>query len=561
MRYSIGALFCLFSVLGISKQPVTIHIDASQQQGPLAPLWAYFGYDEPNYTYMPNGRKLISELAALSYTPVHIRTHFLLASGDGTARLKWGSTNAYAEDSFGRPIYNWAIVDKIIDTYLQAGAIPFIEIGFMPRALSSHPYPYEPNWQPGNKFNDYFLGWTYPPNDYRKWSDLIYEWVKHCVQKYGRSKVETWNWEVWNEPDIGYWHGTPEEYDTLYDYTADAVKRALPTAHVGGPASTGPSNPKAAEFLKQFLQHCSNGKNHVNGLPGAPLDFITFHAKGRPQFLKDHVQMGLAKELQDATTGFRIVRSFPKFQNLPVVLSEADPEGCAACSAKYYPANAYRNDTLYASYEAVFWKTLIDISHRERANLEGFLTWAFEFENQPYFEGFRTLATNGIDKPVLNMFRMAGLMRGDTVSVRSEGALPAETILNEGVTAKPDVDALATRTNHTLSVLIWNYKDDQTSESPADIDLRLSGLPVNAKRLLLTHYRIDQSHSNAYTAWREMGSPQNPTSSQYERLERAGQLQQLGSPRWISGNSGIVEIRFTLPLHGLSLVQLNWDKN
>ena len=70
-----------------------------------------------------------------------------------------------------------------------------------------------------------------PPTDYKKWSELIYHWVRHSVEKYGENAVEGWDWEVWNEPDIGYWNGTPEEYDKLYDYTAASVKRALQRPH------------------------------------------------------------------------------------------------------------------------------------------------------------------------------------------------------------------------------------------------------------------------------------------------------------------------------------------
>ena len=80
---------------------------------------------------------------------------------------------------------------------------------------------------------------------------------------HGSREVESWYWEVWNEPDIAYWHGTPEEYDKLYDYTSEAVKGALPAARVGGPASTGPSNAKAAAFLKQFLDTL-RGEEHAS---------------------------------------------------------------------------------------------------------------------------------------------------------------------------------------------------------------------------------------------------------------------------------------------------------
>jgi xylan 1,4-beta-xylosidase len=551
-------LLVLLGALAFAQQPVTIRVEATQNRGPFQPVWSYFGYDEPNYTYAKNGRKLIHELAALSYTPVHIRTHFMLATGDGTPAFKWGSTNAYTEDSSGKPVYNWTIIDKIIGTYVDAGATPFVEIGFMPQALSSHPDPYTPVWKPGDKFNNYYVGWSYPPKDYNKWGELVYQWVNHSVQKYGRSAVESWNWEVWNEPNIGYWHGTPEEYDKLYDYTASAVKRALPTARVGGPASTGPANPKAAAFLKQFLEHCSSGKNYVTGKTGSPLDFISYHVKGRPTVVDGHVVMGLSQEMKDAEDGFEIVRSFPKFQNLPIILSEADPEGCAACSARVYPPNAYRNGTLYPSYEAVAMKTILALAGRSHANLQGMLTWAFEFEDQPYFDGFRTLATNGIDKPVLNVFRMAGLMRGDLLKVESSGATPSESILNNGVRQAADVDAIASRGERKISVLVWNYRDEDVSGPAANLALNISGIPGDVKRVLVTHYRIDQNHSNAYTVWKQMGSPQTPTQDQYRELENAGQLQLLESPRWMNTAKGSLDLDFALPSQALSLVELSW---
>jgi len=379
---------------------------------------------------------------------------------------------------------------------------------------------------------------------------LIYQWVKHCVEKYGKDAVESWDWEVWNEPDIGYWHGTPEEYDKLYDYTAAAVKRALPSARVGGPASTGPDNARAAAFLSQFLEHCSS--------VGAPLDFISFHAKGRPKVVDGRVQMGISQELKDTAKGFEIVRSFLKFRNLPIVLSEADPEGCAACSARVYPQNSYRNGTLYSSYEAAALKALIQLAGRDGMNLKGILTWAFEFEDQPYFDGFRTLATNGVDKPVLNLFRMAGLMTGDVVKADSDGAAAMASMINNGVKEGRDIDVLATRSGHKIDVMIWNYSDDDVSGPGADVALKISGLPAGTKRLLLRHYRIDENHSNAYKVWKQMGSPQNPAPDQYQKLESSGQLQLLDSPRWVDSQAGAAALNFSLPVQGVSLLELSW---
>jgi xylan 1,4-beta-xylosidase len=541
-----------------AQNVVTIHVAAAERIGPFKPISGYFGYDEPNYTYTKNGRKLLGELAALSGAPVYIRTHFMLATGDGTPGLKWGSTNAYTEDASGRAAYDWAITERIFDAYLRAGAKPFVEIGFMPQALSSKPEPYHSAWIPGAPNLDYFAGWSYPPKDYDRWGQLVYRWVKHSVEKYGRSQVESWYWEVWNEPDISYWQGTPEEYDKLYDYAAAAVKRALPSAKVGGPASTGPSGAKAAAFLRQFLEHCDHGGNYVTAGTGAPLDFVTYHAKGRPVVVDGHVRMGIAKNAADVDEGYAIVHSFPKFADLPIVLSESDPEGCAACSARVYPQNAYRNGALYASYTAAMMKNVFELADWRHANIEGMLTWAFEFEDQPYFDGFRTLATNGIDKPVLNLFRMAGLMRGDRVNVESSGRVPLDRMLVEGARDDPDIDALAVRSDRALSVLTWNYHDDDVSAADADVRLDIRGIPSAVERVLAREYRIDETHSNAWTAWKAMGSPQHPTPQQYSILEAAGQLQAADSPKWVDARGSAIRLEFSLPRQGVSLMELSW---
>src|SRR5260370_18769756 len=235
----------LVPVLALAQLPVTIRDNTTEIVAHFKPIYSYFGYDEPNYSYVKNGRKLVGELADLSGSPVYIRTHFMVASGDGTPGLKWGSTNAYTEDASGRPVYDWTITDRIFDTYLQAGAKPFVEIGFMPQALSSKPSPYRPTWIPGAPNRDYSIGWSYPPKDYSKWGELVYRWVEHSVKKYGKEQVQSWYWEDWNEPDISYWHGTPEEYDKLYDYAAEAGKQAPPSRKDGAPRRTGPHCPQA----------------------------------------------------------------------------------------------------------------------------------------------------------------------------------------------------------------------------------------------------------------------------------------------------------------------------
>jgi xylan 1,4-beta-xylosidase len=542
----------------LAQEPVTIRVDANSKVGPLKPIWAYVGYDEPNYTYMKHGQKLVAELAKMNPAPVYFRAHSLLVTGDGKPALKWGSTNAYTEDAAGKPVYDWKIVDQIFDTYIKVGAKPLVEIGFMPEALSVKPQPYRHYWEPGKPYAEIYTGWAYPPKDYAKWAELVRQWVLHSVERYGKEEVSAWYWELWNEPDITYWKGTPEEYNKLYDYTADAIKRALPQARVGGPATTGPSAQRAGAFLRQFLEHCERGKNNVTGQTGAPLDFITYHAKGNPRVVEGHVQMGLMKNLADIDNGLKIVADFPKFKALPIILTESDPEGCAACSARVYPHNTYRNGAMYPVYTAAHINNAFKLADRYQANLEGLMTWAFEFEDQPWFDGFRSLATNGVDKPVLNVFRMAGMMSGDRVKVESSGAVGLDAILKEGVKGKPDIDALAARAEREVSVMAWNYHDNDAPAPDSYVRLTISGIPAAAQRVLVKHYRIDRDHGNAYTVWKEMGSPQNPTPEQYARLEAAGQLQLLTSPEWIGGKDGKVELSFALPRQAVSLIQVSW---
>ena len=560
MRFSIQycsavLLLLITCAAGQESTPaVTVHVNISHAQRPFRPIWDFFGYDEPNYTYAPNGKKLLSEIATLSPASAYIRVHNLLTSGDGSASLKWGSTNAYTEDASGNPIYNWQIVDQIFDTFHQAGVKPLVEIGFMPEALSIHPQPYRHNFPNGS----IYTGWAYPPKDYQKWAELVFQLTKHLRQRYGDAEVKTWRWEVWNEPDIEYWKGTPEEYFKLYDYSTDAVRRAFPEATIGGPDTTGPARPKAADFLKQFLEHCNAGRNYATGQTGAPLDFISFHPKGSPTWQSDHVQMGIAAQLNAIDQGFKIVSSFPKWRDTSVILGESDPEGCAACSAEKNPQNSYRNGPLYASYTAEAIDRTLELAARDHVNLAGIVTWAFEFENQPYFAGYRELASNGVDKPVLNSFRMLGLLAGDQVEASSSAALDIHQLLQEGVRQNPDVNVVATRSENATEVLLWNYHDDDLTAPPALVNVQISGFPATVERAMLEHFRIDSAHSNAFAAWKAMGSPQSPTADQYKDLEAAGQLQLLTSPVWVNIKDGSVQLQIELPRQGLSLLRIGW---
>jgi xylan 1,4-beta-xylosidase len=554
-RILLAALFPFTtSAQTVANAPtVTIRVHAAQPTGPYTPISNYFGADEPNYTYADNGRKLLGELAQLSPVPVYFRTHNLLTTGDGEASLKWGSTNVYTERPDGTPVYDFTITDRIFDTLVAEHIRPLVEIGFMPEALSTHPEPYRHNFPHG----DIFTGWAYPPKDEAKWSKLIEVYAAHLRDRYG-AQVHDWLWEVWNEPDIPYWHGTWDQYDRLYDLSSAAIRKALPEAKIGGPEATGISD-HSEPFLRQFLDHCASGKNAATGGTGAPLDFISYHPKGNPKFADGHATMSIAAQLRAAQRGMKIIAADPHWRNTPIILGEFDPEGCAACKG---PQNAYRNGPLYGVSVAEGIMRLYELAQRNGVKIQGAVTWAFEFEDQPAFSGFRSLATSGVDKPVLNVFRMmgrlgAGKPGANWIAVSSDGAQTLDSILSSGGGGAPDINAVATRNGDEVDVLLWNYHDADVNAPPATVSLDIDGLQGS---LVEDEYLVDRTHSNSYAAWVKMGSPAHLDKSQQIELRAAAALQMTvhNQPlHWTHGEKRTTTIALSLERQAVALIRLH----
>jgi xylan 1,4-beta-xylosidase len=211
---------------------------------------------------------------------------------------------------------------------------------------------------------------------------------------------------------------------------------------------------------------------------------------------------------------------------------------------------------MYSSYTAAVFARKHLLAARHGVNLEGALTWAFEFEDQPFFAGQRTLANNGIDLPVMNVFRMFGRMGGRRVEAKSSAEIPLDAMIQDGVRGAPDVAALASLEPKKLCVLVWHYHDDEVPGPDAAVELRLDGLPFGTGDARLTHYRIDAEHSNAFTQWVRMGSPTAPDDAQYAQLVAAGQLATLGEPTAVHVEGGAAMLNFSLPRQAVSLLVL-----
>ena len=331
----------------------------------------------------------------------------------------------------------------------------------------------------------------------------------------------------------------------------------MPTAKIGGINIAGTAGNSAQQWLHAFIKHCFNDTNYVTKKIGSPVDMILFHAKGSPKLVNGHVRMDMGRQLRDINVGFKLVASYPQLKNIPIVIGESDPEGCAACGMATDPQNAYRNGTMYSSYTAASFARKYMLADSFKVNFLGAVTWAFEFENQPWFYGFRDLATNGVDKPVLNVFRMFGMMKGNRVEANGSQMYPLKTMVDSSARgATTDIGSLAAKEKNAATIMLWNYHDDDVQQAATPVEVTIDGL--TAKTVALTHYRIDNEHSNAYEAWKKMGSPQSPTAVQIAELEKAGKLQTISKPEKMQTTNGSLMIKVMLPRQGVSLLKIDF---
>lgn len=552
------------------QQNITIQVDKSKTLGKLPHSWRYIGYDECNYTYIPEGRALLEQFGKLEPAPYYVRTHFMFNNGNCHGSYKYGSTNLYTEDENGTPHYNFEIYDRVVDTILQTGNKPFLELGFMPMDLADTAYLPATN-SPFAKFSQYKdKGWSCPPKDYDKWHALIETLARHLLEKYGADELKTWYFELWNEPDISYWCGTAAEYCKLFDYTEHALHGVLPEAYFGGPGVTDviPGN-NSHHYLETFLGHCKTGVNFCTGQPGTRLDFITYHAKGGgfPFSLFAQKQVpSVANLVRYVKAGLDTIVQFG-YQNLEVVLSEADPDGWAA--GGYYDNTnmIYRNTEFYASYTASAYHKIHQLSKEYGIPIRP-LAWAFFFPGERCFEGTRTFATQGINKAIFNLFALYGHLGDEELAFSSSGALsldkaepyaiPRENIARfVGDTASTDIGGFAAKgPNGETQIFLYSHQYDRDINENNQITLEISGYGDN-KGLLLTHYQIDPEHSNAYAEYLRQGSPEYPTSAQYQAIKAADKLACLAENQPLASVDGQITLQLELPSRSIALLVIH----
>ena len=551
---------------------VQIWVDRTKPQGTFRHAWRYIGYDECNYSYIPEGKELLEKFGQLGDAPYYIRTHFTFCTGNCHGSYKFGSTNLYHEDRDGNPVYSFEFFDKIIDAFLEAGHKPFMELGFMPMDLVDHSYlqPREGKW---NRYNQYKEeGWTCPPKDYSKWHALIKTVATHLKEKYGEEEVNSWYFELWNEPDIFYWSGTAAEYCKLFDYTEDALHGVLPKARLAGPAVTGIfEGTKSQKYFDYFLDHCRGGANFCTGAKGTRLDYITFHVKGGgfPFEIDAPKSMPSVDSLvYQVKLGLESMKKFG-YDDRELVLSEADPDGWAAGGVYDNPNMIFRNTEYYATYVASIYHKIDRLSREYGVDIKP-LAWAFFFPGERCFEGTRTFSTQGIDKPILNLFRMLGKLGSEELFFTSDGARnpayeeepcidnPVESQF-DGKNEALDVDGFAVRGGDgETQILIYSHVGDRDECGSSRIRLSVKGYGEEDVRV--AHYRIDPEHSNAYAEWLRQGSPMYPQGDVYAAIKARDGLETLQDASLVHSSDNELTLEFEMPAHAVSLVVLKNGK-
>lgn len=535
-----------------------IDVDASDSPGQLTRVWESFGYDELNWTYTPTGKRLLKTFTEFSGGGYHVRPHYMFCSGSGFGIPHWSSGNVYHEDADGRPYYDFTILDQAYDAIVDAGHHVLVELGFTPRDLVPDEASELTVVPSPTVYTAYEAGaWGYPPRDYQRWADLVEATARHCVERYGAAEVDTWLWELWNEPDIFYWRGTLHQFNELYTVTARAVRAALPTAKVGGPTVTS----GGLSFLQGFLDYTADR--------GEPLDFISYHTKGchfptrdyRPASAPPTEQLSPSstKMLYDLREFNRLIGSYPQYRHLPVYVDECDA-AVPAHFGRYDNRNyEFQNTEYYPVFQIKLMKKILDLNAAAPVRVERATSWSFYFEGERYFEGTRSFLTaGGIEKPFLNAYRMLSLLGHDQLRTSSDAAWQIDELEHtDGSSMPEEIDALASRSaDGSVAILVWRHTDDQYQRSADTSAVTVSVRNLPAGSYQLRHLRIDADHSNSYTRWQELGSPQDPTAEELTKITDRQALEELEPDRSLTVTDAAVSVQVSLPLPAVSLLLL-----
>jgi xylan 1,4-beta-xylosidase len=492
---------------------VQIRVDAAHPAGPFEHKWEIaLGSEHLSYMFKRDvnehvksagaglraGNKLAHDMLGIQY----VRAHGILMDDLGV----------YTEDAAGRPHYDWTKVDQLYDMVREDGLKPFVELSFMPAALAADPHAPKIFQYKGNSSR---------PKDYAKWRALVGALAQHLIDRYGRAEVETWPFEVWNEPDVKievtFWDGSRDEYFRLYDYAADGLKSVDPNLKVGGPVAA------FTYFQEPFLRHVTR-ENFATGANRAPLDFLDLHNYYLP------------------ASDYRPLLRRYGLPDVPVYYTEW------GVSPQY---GDKVNDTAYAAAETV--SGLADSIDQVASISYWTASDYFEESGDPkalFHGGFGLIGLDGLRKPRYWAYYLLHQLGSERLAVTGSGdgfGGLVKTLATRGSEDSVEVllsDATPEHGNALGSALLNRH-----------ITLTVSGLTPGAS-YRVEHDRIDKDHSNVYGAWQAMGYPKWPDAGQMASLHQRDELQTLAPPSTVTANAaGEVTLDFDLPMPTVSFVK------
>ena len=471
----------------------TVVIDGAAPATPLPHFWEHmFGSGRAILSLRDSYRRDLREVKGVTDLQ-YVRFHAIFHDEVGV----------YDEDGQGNPVLNFSYVDQIYDGLLANGVRPFLELSFMPKKLASNKAALHAFWYKQN---------VSPPKDYGKWDDLITQFAKHLVERYGIDEVSQWYFEVWNEPNIDFWAGDPHQatYFELYDHTARALKAVSPRLRVGGPATA------QAAWADAFIQHCTENK--------VPVDFVSSHVYGNDKsedVFNTHESIPRDQMVCRAISKVHQQIKSSSMPNLPLIWSEFN-----ASYANEPPVT----DSVYMGP----W--LADTIRQCDGLVDEMSYWTFSdvFEEggvvkQPFYGGYGLIAAGDIPKPAFNAFLLLHKLGDQRLKTDSNSAL---------VTRRKD---------GTLVVAAWNMADPGAPGSAKEVKFQFEHARVSKVQVT----RLDAEHGDVHKAYAAMGSPRYPSKDQIEKLRAASRL---SSPEVRDAKSG--SITLGIPAHGLVLLEM-----
>jgi xylan 1,4-beta-xylosidase len=472
----------------------TITIDANAPAHPFPHFWEQmFGSGRAILSLRDSYRsdlRAVRQITGFRY----VRFHAILDDDVGV----------YSEDQQGHPIYNFSYVDQIYDGLLASHVKPFVELSFMPYQLAARQdlqaFWYHPN--------------VAPPKDYAKWDDLITQFMKHLLDRYGVDELASWYFEVWNEPNLDFWTGNPKQqsYFELYDHTARDIKSVSPRLRVGGPATA------QAAWVDAMIHHAA--QTHV------PLDFVSSHVYGNDKasdvfhtsenIPRDQMVCRAVKKVHDEIKA----SSSP---NLPLIWSEFNAA---------YDNEVDVTDSIYMAP----WMAGTISQCDGLTQMMSYWTFSDVFEEQgvvkqPFYGGFGLIAAGGIPKPSYYAFQIFHHLGDQRVQNDNQNVLVTKT------------------TGGPLVIALWNIANPGSTGAPRRMKLDIRGVRPDAGVRIS---RVDAQHGNTLGLYEKMGKPRYPTQNQIRELREQSQLPEPGNLELKNGS-----LTLELPVNGLAVLQIS----